>query len=155
MARSKGGRRGNNYTTNVTLPRRPWPKYNTPLFQQNLNYEIAKSKNWRTYEDRRTFHPLQAAAPALSINQGRSRLTLRDRRQVVSRMYNPQIGFASPVHSVFSQTKAAIGFANPRRVLICLRRGVRRQIMHALGHAGRTGQKPPVKNWYSQISCKG
>lgn len=152
MARKNGGRRDNNNISNYQLPRRPSLNWNYVA----LNREIKnfKKESWRDYEDRRRFHPLQASAPALSINQRRSLLTLVQRPAA----RNPSqlnSGYSPVPQNIFKQTKAAITFARPRRVLICLRRAVRRQIMHAFGHAGKGGQKSPIKNWSSAISCKG
>lgn len=47
-----------------------------------------------------------------------------------------------------------IRFDQPRRVLICIRRKVREEVLHALGRTGR-GQKrrDPRRNAHSHISC--
>lgn len=45
------------------------------------------------------------------------------------------------------------GFANADRVVICLHRKMRREIMHAMGFAGRTGQRRPHFNQYSHVRC--
>lgn len=45
------------------------------------------------------------------------------------------------------------GFRHADKVLICLKRKMRREIMHALGIAGKTGQKPPKFNTYSHVRC--
>lgn len=50
---------------------------------------------------------------------------------------------------------SAVKFANPRGILICVRRSIRKEIMHALGKAGagQKRQKRPVRSEYSSIHC--
>lgn len=45
------------------------------------------------------------------------------------------------------------GFANANKVVICLERKMRREVMHALGMAGRTGFKKPHYNEWSRVRC--
>lgn len=51
-------------------------------------------------------------------------------------------GFVSPV----------LGFADPRRVMVCVRRNVRKQVLHAFGVAGR-GVKRGKRGPLSDIRC--
>jgi len=37
---------------------------------------------------------------------------------------------------------------------VCVSRGVREEVMHALGHAGKGGQKSPVWTQKSKVRCK-
>lgn len=51
-----------------------------------------------------------------------------------------------------------IGFDDPRRVMICVRRQRRKEVMHALRFAGgrgrrRTTFRQPRRNYYSGIDC--
>lgn len=156
MARSKGGRRDNNYISNVSLPRRPVPKkWDYVAFNNYLtNNRALKWRAWHEHEDRRRFHPLQAAAPALSLNQRRSLLTVARRPALRNSLQSP-LGMDSIRKNVFTTAIRSVGFAHPRRVLVCLRRKMRKEIMHAFGHAGKGGQKAPIKNFLSNISCAG
>lgn len=52
------------------------------------------------------------------------------------------------------QTKARIRFRHPERLLICVKRSIRREVMFAKRKAGRSGQKRPKFNKYSHISCR-
>lgn len=46
------------------------------------------------------------------------------------------------------------GFANADKVVICLERKIRREVMHALGIAGKSGnQKTPHYGPYSRVRC--
>lgn len=40
-----------------------------------------------------------------------------------------------------------------RRAVICAKRGVRKEVMHALGHAGGSGQRSPRFNRSSSVRC--
>lgn len=44
-------------------------------------------------------------------------------------------------------------YANPQRVILCIRRNRRRQVIHALGIAGSRVKKP-TRNINSSISCR-
>ena len=89
-------------------------------------------------EDRRRFHPMRALRPAFSLPRGASRLVVREPKR--ARALFP------------AQTRAVIAFANPRRVLICLRRKARREVLMALGKGGG-GAKRPRRNEFSDVRC--
>lgn len=47
-----------------------------------------------------------------------------------------------------------VQFANPRRVVVCVRRKIRKEVMFALGVGGQAGRKAkPRKSAGSEISC--
>ena len=41
----------------------------------------------------------------------------------------------------------------PHKALVCARRNQRKQIMHAMGHAGKGGQRRPTNNQYRKVKC--
>lgn len=155
MARSNGGRRDNDSITNSQLPRRPGPlKWDYVAFNNYLtNNRQQKWQAWRAHEDRRRFHPLQAAAPALSFNQRRTLLTVA-KRPVRTTIQSP-FGMDQIKRTIFKTAIRSVGFAYPRRVLVCLRRQARKEVMFATNKAGQGGQKAPIKNMLSKISCAG
>ena len=85
-------------------------------------------------EDRREWNP-EPISPARSSPRYGARLTV-DR---------------SPARS---QTKARVSFAMPNKVAICVRRGIRREVLHALAIAGGKGFRKPRRGPYSSISCR-
>lgn len=89
-------------------------------------------------EDRRQWHPERQNRPFAAA-------PIQARRPVAKQR---------PAFSQPSQTKAIIAFADPSRVAVCVRRGVRREVLHALKVAGGTGQRRPRFNASSKISCK-
>lgn len=89
---------------------------------------------YREIEDRRYWHP-DPVAPARSFSRSRHRLTVSSSRP--SR-----------------QTKAAISFASPRRVLVCVRRQVRKEVLFATRRNGRNGGRNYRRNAYSEVSCR-
>lgn len=100
-------------------------------------------------EDRRLWHPEGRYAPARSFSRSRHRLTIvsGSSRSHVSRRSRGLPSLSSlPAHR--------IGFEQPERVLICVRRKMRREVLHALRKTGRVGQRRPRRNWYSSISCR-
>jgi len=94
-------------------------------------------------EDRRTFHPEGVARPARGYRIARHRL------QVVGPGTDVVPGlFSAPVVPV------GVGFAAPRQVAICVRRRVRKEVIHALGKAGRgVKRRLPRFNYYSEVIC--
>lgn len=94
--------------------------------------------NIRLVEDRRTFHPRGPVRPAAMVTTPNHRLRSRTSRN----MRNPY----AVAHS--------LAFQAPEQVLVCVRRQRRKEVLHALGKAGGTGQKRPRRSFFSTISCK-
>lgn len=96
------------------------------------------------YEDRRVYHP-DPVRPAAGFLGQRHRLVL------------PQVT-KKPVgngqRASFFQNRNRISFASPSSVLICVRRERRKEVLHALGKAGKRGQRKPRQSAYSDISCR-
>ncbi|AZL82957.1 hypothetical protein [Apis mellifera associated microvirus 51] len=104
------------------------------------------------FEDRRQWHPEGKYAPARSFSSSRHRLREvpgisrgnsrndRSRRSSGFRLHDP-----GPLK---------IGFGNPSRVLVCVRRRIRKEVLFARRKTGRVGQRRPRFNFYSQISCR-
>lgn len=89
------------------------------------------------YSDRRFFHPLDVFRPFQATK-------IAARRIVAKQMpFRPQL----------AQTKAVLSFADPSRVGVCVRRKVRREVLHALRKAGKGGMSRPRRNASSSIHC--
>lgn len=142
MAKSNSRRRVTNVNANRRLPFSPSPSVVSPSFPTSL----------RLYEDRRNWHP-DPVAPARSFSQSRHRLTVVDRTPRQNSKKNFLDRFAH-LRSFPSQTKAAIAFQAPEKVLVCVRRQMRKEVLHARKKAGKRGQRKPRFNAYSRISCK-
>jgi len=114
--------------TNRMLRSDMWLKFNAPM-------------RLREYEDRRSFHPEGDYAPAKSFSQSRHRLTVKKLRQ----------HRAAP--SLKTYSPSFVAFEQPNKVLICVRRKIRKEVLHAFRKAGRSGQRRPRRSWFSAISC--
>lgn len=90
------------------------------------------------FGDRRLYQPDRAQRPVFSFRGDRS-------ARVVAKQ-NPR--FKQP-----SQTKAVLAFAEPDALPLCVRRKVRKQVLHAKGVAGRKGLKRPRFNEWSKVQC--
>lgn len=109
----------------------------------------APVEDLRLTEDRRFWSPPTSSlsqdlawAPARRLGGSVARLALPARRSPPSK----------PSRRVLWPS-AAIGFEAPRSVVICIRRKIRREVIHARGIAGsrvRPGRRGP----YSSISCR-
>lgn len=88
----------------------------------------------RDVEDRRQFHPEQGARPARLISGVRHRLR-------APRVRGPRL----PI---------GVAFENPLRVLTCVRRKVRKEVLFAKRKVGRgAAKKMPRWSWRSNIQC--
>lgn len=86
-------------------------------------------------EDRRTYNPTKTVARPRSIRQDQARVTLKSPRAKTL------------------QTKTPLGFAVPDKVALCVRRNIRKEVLHAKRVAGRSGLKRPRRNFWSSIKC--
>lgn len=86
--------------------------------------------------DRRTYHPLRKLRPMTMV-----------------RHLSRQVAKQNPTFNQLSQTKAILSFANPKKVALCVRRKIRKQVILALGKGGG-GHRPPRRNETSNFSCR-
>lgn len=98
-----------------------------------LSLRLSPLPSLISYEDRRTWHP---DGPLRSVFAFR-----RQAKRLVDR--------ANPMWHV----RSAIHFADPTRVVVCIRRRIRREVIHALRKNGKRGQGKPKRNFYSSIGC--
>lgn len=138
MAKKKN-RRVTSANANRRLPRSSSPPRSRQL---DIEYDFL-----RKAEDRRTYHPEGNSRPARSVSRSRPRLEVRDRPLKL----NPDI-FRN-IRAFPSQTKAIVAFSAPKDVLVCIRRNRRKEVLHAIGKAGKKGQRPPRRGPYSDIHC--
>lgn len=112
---------------------------------------ISQSQFLSQFEDRRRWHPEGRYAPAVSFSNTRHRLrvvepTPRAQVQVPrGRFSRMPLRQSVPVR---------VGFQAPDRVLICVRRQRRKEVLFAKNKTGRVGQKTPRFNFYSSVSCR-
>lgn len=101
------------------------------------------------FEDRRTWHP-DPVEPAQSAYSRPARLRAAPPPKVQQRP------FQAPRQAILANPPARVAFQDPRRVLICVRRNIRRGVLHALGVAGGStaSHKKRSKSAYSAVSCK-
>lgn len=103
--------------------------------------------NLRTFEDRRSFDFNDVFRPARTFSGVVANTRLRrfpTRRSQVQKKFSG----LRPEYS-----RSFVAFTAPDRVLMCVRRKQRREVMFAKGKTGRRGQKRPKFNWFSRISC--
>ena len=95
----------------------------------------------RAFEDRRQWYP--GTRPAASP---------RSREHLLEVFPNVNRKIERPVKRRLYGS-AQITFSDVD-TLVCVRRGRRKEVLHALGKAGRRGQKRPRFNSMSKVSCK-
>lgn len=90
-------------------------------------------------EDRRQFHPERDFRPARSFFN-RPRLVVRAARKA------PNVS-----KSLMASLSHRIGFEVPKRVVTCIRRKERREVLIAMGAGG--SHKPKRRNYWSSVQC--
>lgn len=108
--------------------------------------------------DRRTYHPEGRVRPALTTSGTPARVTaspVRQRGFSLPSRSSPKLGKLAKRVVPKSTTKPAremFGFKAPKRVWICIRRKMRRQVLHALKRTrGVSGKRK--RNYYSNVRC--
>lgn len=104
------------------------------------------------FEDRRQWHPERAQRPAISFSRARHRLEALAQPAVLKSPGKNRDAFAH-LRS-FSSVPSQVRFARSKEILICVRRNIRKEVLHAFKKSGRRGQKKPTYSWYSKIKCR-
>lgn len=122
--------------------------FNTPAAKAHADY-WARVNELEAVEDARQWHP-DPGHGALTIG-GRFARVVVHKRPIVARantLFSPRsypVGFQVPV---------GLRFESPLKVVTCLRRKVRRNIMFAKRKAGfGKKQRMPRRTWRSNVSC--
>lgn len=144
--------------------RRDTTDYN-PIARQSLPFDFLKDRPFslpsvltphrsllQDFEDRREWHPEPFTRPARSFTQPRHRLSVATPSRSRSTPLNRD-RFAR-LRNPFNSLPARIAFRQPDKVLVCVRRSIRREVLHALRKNGKRGQRSPRFTQYSQISCR-
>lgn len=111
----------------------------------------SSSSTLKLFEDRRTFHPEGDLRPAGVLRGPRSRFVVKN---VLKRLVNRDI--RGPYGIKLAHVNVVpwnVGFERPKDVLICVRRKIRREVLHALHIAGRSGLGSPHYNEFSKVRC--
>lgn len=132
--RSSRTRRDNSSIANQRLPR-------TDMIDFNMVSPIGRT-DLRGVEDRRTFFP--GDRPAASPSR-------RQHTLIISPNVNRRP--SRPLKSGSSYSSSQVVFED-KDTLVCVRRSRRKEVLHALGKSGRSGQRKPRFNKFSSVSCK-
>lgn len=116
--------------------RYPNPIANPPILYPRLSL-MRPLMPLTQVEDRRTYHPLGPARPARSLSGSPHRLIVPKARTYAR---------------ISSRVPHMIGFANPSKILICVRRKIRREVILAKGKGGGRHRRPRFSH-YSSIKC--
>lgn len=148
MARNKSRRRESSEIANRRLPVSYKPSYvHGPV--TSLGF-----RPLRVFEDRRTWHP-DRTRPAASFSTPRHRLAVDG--QLGARLGRRQTAIkrASGL-AMGSFPSSRVAFQSPSRVLICVRRAQRREVLFAKGIGGGGAPYNYRPRWteFSNVRCK-
>lgn len=93
-------------------------------------------------DDGRTWHPDPFSRPDRTLSGGRARLQAPPIRGRTGSRSSPAV--FSPV----------VAFQGPSRVLVCVRRARRKEVLHAKGFYGKRRLRKPTRSVLSNISCR-
>lgn len=89
----------------------------------------------RQIEDRRTYHPQGAQRPARSLERSQHRLVIPQKKNA-PRLSN------------------RVQFDAPKRVLICIRRKIRKEVLFAKRKTGKGARaRRHRRNYFSEVTC--
>lgn len=114
-------------TPSLDILLRPTP-YQKQIKQLQLYNSFMKSAELSATPDRRAFRPDKTINPPASIRRGATRIRTG---------YHPR----------------SLNFHTPNLIALCVRRKVRKEVLHALRKAGKGGQKKRKLNFWSRIGC--
>lgn len=95
----------------------------------------------RVFEDRRLWHPDPLRTPFAtwrSASRVFENVNRKSKQNSFSKTFSPGV----------------LTFSAPDKVILCVRRKRRKEVLHALNKAGKRGQKRPKRNFWSSISCR-
>lgn len=104
----------------------------------------------RHFEDRRYYFPVKSVEPIRSFGYNSSRIVLRQKPKVL----RSSVVSVKPTQKRRNRPVVGFSFSAPREVLICVRRKIRKQVLHALRKTGKVGQRRPRRGFYSSVSCR-
>lgn len=126
-------RRSRKRNKNIIRQTREIINFATPRVR--LSPLLPPALNLKTYEDRRTYHPEPSFRPAFGTKRSATRL----------------ITPAPPTRAP-NKLPSIVRFAEPAKVLICIRRRVRKRVIAAIGIAGSKVRKGR-RNAQTGVSC--
>lgn len=113
---------------------------NAPALRRISSRALVARSTFPTFsDDLRTWHPERSDRPALKFSGLPAAVVIGRRPRSVGRKA------AWPSHAVV--------FKNPDRVLTCVRRARRREVIFASGRGGKKTRRPKY-TWRSKIHCK-
>lgn len=144
-----GNRR--NLSMITTVSTRPLGRINrsvhVPVF---INNSLADGRFWHPLGKSRPLAATQADAGDVVASRLDPDRSFDDDERVIRKIERKALRSLDPNHNVFGNS---LSFKRPSRLLLCLRRSIRRNVLHAFGVAGKVGLRIPRYNEYSRIRC--
>lgn len=153
------GRRDHDKRTRDHLRSLVAPSLRSPLIKPSVPVDL------RLLEDRRRFDP-ELARRAKAVTRKATQLVIDPERERKRQIFKDTLKYSSrfgPFNvKMFDEApylRPDVRFRLPKLVAICVRRKIRKEIMHASGHAGKGRKhfrqgKPKAKwNEFSLIKC--
>lgn len=154
--RGRTGRRDTNVIANApSLSSLTVPSFATRAYLAELSQTQAHLDWMREIEDDRTYHPVPAGVRSKTVT-GRAALLGR-RFLPVLRSPTAVVGLHGPRRFQVPRARLPVdvpAFRDASRVITCVRRKVRKEVLHALRKTGGGGgRKPPRFRWQSRVRC--
>lgn len=153
MAKKKGSPNGRRDDTITTLETSLTP---TLPFRISQLGDVVEPNPQYLQTDRRRHNPTRSISPP-DPNRNAARIVVKTEN--LWRNYKrAHLLFGSPTKYArrrvgYSTISERLSFNVPKRLEMCLRRKIRKEVLHAKNKAGKKGQKRPIRNFWSKISC--
>lgn len=146
MARSSRSKRQSARRDTIDIANQRLPRQLTKFNYEPSSTRFRKLRSLTNAEDRRTYHPDNISRFPRKVYGQSSKIITRP------------IQYAPPstVGKVARTPKKTftLGFGTQKEVATCVRRKTRKEVIHALRHAGKGSQRAPRYNWRSKVRCK-
>lgn len=150
----RSNRQKNSYTQKGRDTQRiaKFPRY-LPLSEYVYKPIDRFRKTVLSLEDRRTYQPSNVIRSAASFaGRHSARIIPTSLRRAAKFAHGSAVNLPDLLQG---HVPERLSFFKPSNIPICLRRKIRREVLHAFRIAGRSGIGPPRYNEYSHISCRG
>ena len=113
--------------------------------QRRVVISNTKRPSLPDYSNRPYLEPLREKIKTIESRPSR-RVTPK---QVMAAITNPRIVFPDPMGDAIRD----VVMQSPLKAIVCAKRQIRKEVLHAFRKTGKTGQKRPRRTEHSDIQC--
>lgn len=129
-------------------------RFNSPS-QRNIINPIASPRLLRRISNIRTSSQMLLSLASLNMQDNRSYTPRQSKHKSLSKPAQLVTGFVAPatIQKNKPLMQAQMQFSLPKKTTVCVRRGVRKEVLHALNKTGKGSGRPRRYTENSKIKC--